>query len=98
MKADTHPEYIQAKVDLFLRQHLHDPLDQAGAAHGALQRVPPVLYRQAEARRHRRPGRAFRAPLWPAAAKSTAVDKGGQTNPGMFWPLRSRVRSVRVPD
>ena len=67
MKADIHPEYVEATVALLVRQHLHHPLDQARPARRAVQRVPPVLHGQAEARRHRWPRRALPAPLRPAA-------------------------------
>src|SRR5881392_3940809 len=48
---------------LRLRQHVHDAFHEAGAARRDLLELPPVLHRQAEARRHGRPGGAL-----PAAA------------------------------
>ena len=50
-----------------MRQHLHDPVHQDGHhPRGAVQRVPPVLHRQAEAGGQRWPRRAVPAPLRPA--------------------------------
>ena len=78
MKTDTHPQYVDGHGDVLLRQHLHHPLDQAPAAHRAVQRLPSLLHRQAEAGRHRRPGRALRAPLRAAGQEVVADERLGQ--------------------
>ena len=62
MKADIHPDYVLAHVTLLVRKRVLDALDEAGAPRRDLRRVPPVLHGQAEARRHRRSGRALPAP------------------------------------
>ena len=49
---------------LRLREHVHDAFHEARAARRGLLRLPPVLHRQAEARRHGRTRRAL-----PAAAR-----------------------------
>ena len=74
MKTDIHPELRRRHGDLLVRQHLHHPLDQVGASHRAVQRVPPVLHGQAEAGRHRRPGRALRAALRTAGQEVADED------------------------
>src|SRR6476469_1494070 len=63
------PPRVRARPrPLLVRQRVLYPLDEAGAARGDLLRVPPVLYRQAEAGRHRWPGRALQAPRRPQPA------------------------------
>ena len=64
MKTDIHPTYGEVDRQVLVRQHVHHPLHQAGrAAHRALQRVPPLLHRQAEAGRLRWPRRALQQAL-----------------------------------
>ena len=86
MKTDIHPTYAETVVRVLVRQHLHHPLHQGRrAAHRALQRVPPVLHRQAEAGRLRWPRRALQQALRrpqagqvirpPASAGVTDVDQ-----------------------
>ena len=65
MKPDIHPEYGDSDRHLLVRQHLHDRSPPSRPARRAVQRVPPVLHRQAEARRHRWPRRALPASLRP---------------------------------
>ena len=62
---DRHPSHVRRDArEVLVRQHLHHPLDQGRrAAHRALQRVPPVLHRQAEAGRLRWPRRALQQAL-----------------------------------
>jgi hypothetical protein len=62
MKADIHPDYVLAHCDVLVRQRVLDALDEGRAPRGDLRRVPPVLYGEAEARRHRRSGGALPAP------------------------------------
>ena len=79
MKADIHPNYVGDRGAVLVRQHLHHPLDQGRHARRAVQRVPSLLHRQAEAGRLRRPHRPVRASLRPAqevvvAAVGTSFD------------------------
>ena len=62
MKAGIHPEYTLAQRALLVRQPVLHPLHRGGSARRALLGVPPLLHRQAEAGRHRWPGRALPAP------------------------------------
>ena len=57
MKTDIHPDYVATDCDLHLRLHLHDAQhrqERRDPRRGLLA-VPPVLHRQAEDPRHRRP-------------------------------------------
>ena len=85
MKTDIHPDYVEATVQLLVRQHVHDPLDQGRPPRRAVQRVPPLLHRQAEAGRLRRPGRALPAPLRRAQGQGEGQGRpggAGLTRPG----------------
>ena len=58
-----HPSRVRpGDGHLLVRQHVPDAVDEARAPRRDLLRLPPVLHRQAEARRHRRPRRALPAP------------------------------------
>ena len=60
-----HPPRVRPRDRaLRLREHVHHAFDEARAARRDLLELPPVLHRQAEARRHGRPRRAL-----PAAAR-----------------------------
>ncbi len=83
MKADTHPEYVQAKVTCSCGNTFTTALDQTGAPYGALQRMPSVLHRQAEARRHWRASGAFRASLWQARREGRLTVDNGLANPAL---------------
>ena len=82
------PRLRRVSRALLVRQHLHDPLDSRRAPRGALQRVPPVLHRQAEARGLRGPGRALRAPLRSAFVSYEALkrDSHGPARPAPSLP------------
>ena len=82
MKADIHPDVRRRHGALLVRQHVHDPLDQARPARRALQRVPPLLHRQAEAGRHRWPHRALRAPLRQAQGQGLTSVRPTEPAPG----------------
>ena len=72
MKTDIHPTYTTRR-EVLVRQHVHHPLDQGRrAAHRAVQRVPPVLHRQAEAGRLRWPRRALQQALRPTQAPASS--------------------------
>ena len=87
MKTDIHPDYAAVLGALLVREHLHHPLDQARDHPRALQRVPPVLHRQAEAGGLRRSGRALPAPLRNRRSEEEARNPfGGLTYPAD--PLR----------
>ena len=74
MKTDIHPAYAETTVQVLVRQHVHHPLHQGRrAAHRALQRVPPVLHRQAEAGRLRWPRRALQQALRRAQGRADEV-------------------------
>src|SRR5215204_1326903 len=60
---------------LFLRERVLHALHEAGAARGDLLAVPSLLHGQAEARGHRRPGRALPPPSGQARALSTQSDR-----------------------
>ena len=66
MKADIHPDYVVTQVKCSCGNTFTTHSTQAVDLGRALQRVPPLLHRQAEAGRHRRPHRPVRAPLRPA--------------------------------
>ncbi len=62
---DRHSSRVHPRHSaLQLREHVHHAFHEARAARRDLLELPPVLYRQAEARRHGRPGGAL-----PAAAE-----------------------------
>ena len=65
MKKDIHPDYVDDPGDLHLRQPVHDPEHRRVRHHPRrrLLAVPPVLHRQAEDPRHRRPRGPLRGSL-----------------------------------
>ena len=63
MKKDIHPEYVEAKVHCSCGNEFTTRSHQGRAQGRALLAVPPVLHRQAEARRLGRPCRALPAPV-----------------------------------
>ena len=75
MKTEIHPSVRGSKGDLLVREHLHHPFDQIRTARGAVQRLPPLLHRQAEAGGHRWPGGALRAAVRQAGQE--VVDGAG---------------------
>ena len=66
---------------LLVRQRVLHPLDEAGDARRDLLRLPPVLHRQAEAGRHRRPRRALPAPRRQARRRPARADPGDARPP-----------------
>src|SRR5260221_8852615 len=92
---------------LQLRKHVHDAFDAARVARGDLLELPPVLHRQAEARRHGRPcgtvpaaareGRARRA-LVLVTAMSQAVGGQAVLEGVMMRGPRNWAVAVRKPD
>ena len=62
MKTDIHPEYVECKVHCSCGNEFATRSTVPSAARRALLGVPPLLHGQAEARRHRWPGRALPAP------------------------------------
>src|SRR5262245_51009014 len=58
---------------VLVRQHVHDALDRAGPAGRAVLGVSPLLHGQAEARGHRRPGRAVPAPVRQAGRQGQGL-------------------------
>ena len=63
MKTDIHPDYVECQVHCSCGNEFTTRSTEPDAARRALLRVPPLLHGQAEARRHRWPGRALRAPV-----------------------------------
>ncbi len=90
---DRHPPLLRGRHrPLLVRQHVHDPLHQGRAPRRAVQRVPPVLHRQAEARRLRWSGRALPAPLRAACladAVPSAPDPGAADLLNVSWSTES---------
>ena len=62
MKTDIHPEYVECRVHCSCGNEFVTRSTVVRAARRALLGVPPLLHGQAEARRHRWPGRALPAP------------------------------------
>ena len=62
MKADIHPEYVLATVHCSCGNDVPTRSTKPELHVEICSAVPPVLHGQAEARRHRRPGRALPAP------------------------------------
>src|SRR5205823_2225700 len=59
---DRHSSRVRDRDrEVRVRELIPDPLHGRGNPHRHLQRLPPVLYREAETRRHRRPRRALPA-------------------------------------
>ena len=69
MKADIHPKYVSTTVRCSCGNTFTTRSTKDRPARRALQRVPSLLHRQAEAGRHRRPHRALRAPLRQAQGR-----------------------------
>ena len=62
MKTDIHPNYVECKVHCSCGNEFTTHSTVSIAARRALLRVPPLLHGQAEAGRHRWPGRSLPAP------------------------------------
>src|SRR4051812_21310132 len=80
MKAAIHPNYIEASVkcscgNTFTTRSTKDEL------HVELQRVPPVLHRQAEAGGHRRSRGALPAPLRAPGLEEEVAGRGVAEQP-----------------
>src|SRR5205807_1203519 len=93
---------------VLVRQHIHDPLDRARAAGRAVLGVSSLLHGQAEARGHRRPGRAVPAALLQAGRQGQELMArrpqprymGGQAvmEGVMMRGFRSWAVAVRTPE
>src|SRR4051812_39920342 len=86
------PRVPDGHREVLLREHVHHSLHRVRPACRALQRVPPLLHRQAEARRHRRPGRALRAPLRGPRRKEEEVADGERQQALRQAKLRALVK------
>ena len=82
MKADIHPDYVDRRGALLVRQHVHHAVDLARAARRAVQRVPSLLHGQAEAGRLGWSHRPLRAPLRQAQAQDGRRRLTAPTGPG----------------
>ena len=94
MKPGIHPKYQEVEARCACGNTFKTQVDEAGAAPGNLQHVPPVLHGPPEADRHRRPRRAVHeavrcADAGPArrpkrankAAKATAAKGKAKNQP-----------------
>ena len=82
MKTDIHPTYDVTTVVCSCGNTFTTRSTKTGdAPRRALQRVPPVLHRQAEAGRHRWPRRALPAPLRPAQGRQERRRPGVTARP-----------------
>ena len=72
MKKDTHPEYVETAVTCTCGASFttRSTADLRQDPRRRLLAVPPVLHRQAEDPRHRRPRRPLRGPLRQKAAET----------------------------
>ena len=97
MKKDIHPDVRRDPGDLHLRQHVHhaEHRRQRRASTPTCARLPPVLHRQAEDPRHRRPRRPVRGPLrQEEAAGEGCEDRRSQLHPGAGPSPGTGVRAV----
>ena len=80
MKTGIHPDYVETTVDLRLRQHVHHPQhrEERPDPRRGLLAVPPVLHRQAEDPRQRRPRRPLREALRQAQERSAETEHSRQ--------------------
>ena len=71
MKPGIHPDYVVTEVTCTCGEHLHHPEHGEERRHPRrrLLQLPPVLHRQAEDPRHRRPRRPVRAPVRQAGRR-----------------------------
>ena len=74
MKKDIHPDVRRDPGHLHLWQHVHDAEHRHHRLHPRRRvlAVPPVLHRQAEDPRHRRPRRPLRGPLRQEASRDSS--------------------------
>ena len=87
MKPDIHPKYGEATVTCSCGNTFTTESTKAVMTRRALQRVPPLLHRQAEAGRHRWPRRALPAPL-------RAEDQQGARSQGVSLRAPTYLRAL----
>ena len=95
MKADIHPEYVEATVRCSCGNTFTTRSTQGRPPRRALQRVPPLLHRQAEAGGHRWPHRAVRAPLRQAPQVAAAPVSRRRRRPAVPLDPEQRARAAR---
>ena len=90
-----HPSRLRGSHgSLLLRQRVHHPVDQARDARRALLGLPSLLHRQAEAGRHRWPGRAV--PAAPGACRLRLLAAPGLTGAHCAGDLPTMIPMVVI--